>query len=149
VRGNHDDRYTSFQPGGENLHRRIVKHMGLTFMGLEGSMNYNNGPVQYNNLDMTTMVMQMGLPLTLRRWRRGCGVDVLVTHSPARGIHDKEDIAHRGFRGLRSFMSWYQPRFMLHGHVHTWDRRDTVRTLYKKTCVMNINPFMVIDIDPL
>jgi Icc-related predicted phosphoesterase len=87
--------------------------------------------------------------LTLRRWTRGCGVDVLVTHSPARGIHDKEDVAHRGFRGLRRFMSWYRPRYMLHGHVHTWDRRDTVRTQYKDTCVMNINPCTVIDIDPL
>jgi Icc-related predicted phosphoesterase len=149
VRGNHDERYTEKPPGGDNLHRRVIKHMGLTFAGLEGSMRYNNGPIQYSDFDMTMMVMKMGLPLRIGRWRHGHGVDVLATHSPPRGIHDKEDLAHRGFRGLKRFMDWYRPRYMLHGHVHTWDRRDTVKTKYKNTCVMNINPFTVFEIDPV
>jgi Icc-related predicted phosphoesterase len=149
VRGNHDERYMEAPPGGENLHRRIVRHQGLTFAGLEGSMRYNRGAIQYNDFDMTWMVMQMGLPIAFHRWRHGGGIDVLVTHSPAQGIHDKEDLAHRGFRGLKRFMDWYHPRYMVHGHVHTWDRRDIVKTTYKETCVMNINPFTVLDIDPL
>ena len=149
VRGNHDERYSDMRPGGENLHRRLVKYQGLTFIGLEGSMNYNKGAVQYDDLEVTLMVMHMGLSLGYRRWRHGHGVDVLVAHSPARGIHDKDDRPHRGFWALRRFMDWYRPRYMLHGHVHTWDRRDIVRTQYKDTCVMNINPFTVLEIDPL
>lgn len=149
VRGNHDQRYDENPPGGENLHQRIITHRGLTFAGLEGSMRYNSGDIQYDDLSMTWMVMKMGLSLGWRRWRRGVGVDVLVTHSPAYGIHDRSDLAHRGFKGLLRFMDWYRPRYMLHGHVHTWDRRDTVRTCYKDTCIMNINPFTVLDIDPL
>lgn len=149
VRGNHDERYAEKPPGGENLHRRVIEHEGLTFAGLEGSMRYNNGGPQYSDLEMDWMVTRMGLNLGLRRWRYGHGVDVLVTHSPAYGIHDKSDRAHQGFRGLLRFMDWYRPRYMLHGHVHTWDRRDTVRSSYKGTCVMNINPFTVLEIEPV
>lgn len=148
VRGNHDERYIENPPGGDNLHQRVITHGGLTFAGLEGSMRYNKGDIQYAEETMTWMVMTMGPGLRWRRMRSGHGVDVLVTHSPAFGIHDRPDAAHRGFRALKLFMTWYQPRYMLHGHVHTWDRRDTVRTKYKDTCVMNINPFTVLEIDP-
>jgi len=149
VRGNHDEGYAENPPGGENLHRQVIQHRGLTFAGLEGSMNYNRGEVQYTDFEVNWMVLRMGPKLGWRRWRSGHGVDVLVTHSPAYGIHDRDDLAHRGFKGLRRFLDWYRPRYMLHGHVHTWDRRDTVRTKYKDTCVININPFTVLDIDPL
>ena len=149
VRGNHDERYTESPPGGDDLHHRIIEHQGLTFAGLEGSMRYNRGSIQYSEFDMSLMVLQMGPSLIFNRWRRGHGIDILVTHSPARGIHDKEDLAHRGFSSLKRFMAWYRPRYMLHGHVHTWDRRDIVKTRYKDTCVMNINPFTVLNIDPV
>ncbi|MFW5772038.1 MAG: hypothetical protein ACOCZH_01855, partial [Phototrophicaceae bacterium] len=36
VRGNHDEVYTEKPPGGEDLHRRVVRYGGLTFTGLEG-----------------------------------------------------------------------------------------------------------------
>ena len=149
VRGNHDERYEEKPPGGENLHRRVIEHQGLTFAGLEGSMKYRNGVAQYTDMEMDWMVTQMGVGLGLRRWQQGHGIDVLVTHSPPFGIHDKSDLAHRGFKGLLRFMDWYRPRYMLHGHVHTWDRRDTVTTCYNDTCVMNINPFTVLEIEPL
>jgi Icc-related predicted phosphoesterase len=148
VRGNHDERYADDPPGGQNLHRRFVTHRGLTFIGLEGSFNYNRGDVQYGEVEMMGMVLAMGPGLGLRRWRYGRGVDVLVTHAPARGIHDRPTRAHRGFRALRRFMDWYRPRYLLHGHVHTWDRRDIVRTVYGDTCVMNINPMTVLEIEP-
>jgi len=112
-------------------------------------VRYNKGKIQYTNSTMTGMVMRMGLSIGWQRWRQGRGVDVLVTHAPPFGIHDKPDLAHKGFTGLLRFMEWYRPRYLLHGHVHTWDRRDTVRTQYRETCVMNINPFTVLEIDPL
>lgn len=143
VRGNHDERYSEAPPGGENLHMRVVTHRGLTFAGLEGCMRYNNGEIQYTEAQMLWMVVQMGLSPALRR-----GLDVLVTHSPPRGIHDRPDRAHTGFKSLLRFMSWYRPRYLLHGHTHTWDRRDIVQTQYRATCVMNINPITLLDIEP-
>lgn len=149
VRGNHDEHYREQPPGGENLHRRFIEYGGLTFIGIEGSMRYNGGDIQHSEREVLWMVLWMWLGLSQRRRRHGHGVDVLVTHSPAFGIHDRQDVAHRGFKALLRFMQWYRPRYMLHGHVHTWDRRDVVRTKYLDTCIININPVTVLDIDPV
>lgn len=149
VRGNHDERYENEPPGGEDLHQRVITHQGLTFAGLEGSMQYNGGPIQYSDFQMRMMVYQMGAGMYLRQRQRGHAVDFFVTHSPAFGIHDKKDLPHTGFKAFLQYMRWYKPRYMLHGHVHTWDRRETVKTQYHETCVMNINPVTLLEVDPL
>jgi Icc-related predicted phosphoesterase len=46
------------------------------------------------------------------------GVDIVVTHSPARGLGDREDPAHLGFQAFRELMEEFQPAYLLHGHVH-------------------------------
>lgn len=148
VRGNHDDGYKDVPPGGEDLHGRLVEYGGLSFYGIEGSIRYNNSPIQYTEAEMSRMVIGAGLRLRLRRMRMGFGMDVLVTHSPARGIHDAEDLPHQGFTSLLKFMDWYRPRYMLHGHVHTYDRRTVTETQYLDTYIMNINPVTVLDIEP-
>lgn len=148
VRGNHDEGYKDAPPGGEDLHGRLVEYGGLSFYGLEGSIRYNNSPIQYTEAEMSRMVIGAGLRLRLRRMRMGFGMDVLVTHSPARGIHDAEDLPHQGFTSLLKFMDWYRPRYMLHGHVHTYDRRTVTETQHLDTYIMNINPVTVLDIEP-
>lgn len=149
VRGNHDTGYEERPPGGENLHRRIVEYEGLTFAGLEGSIRYNRGPIQYTDGEMMRFVVGMCVPIGIRQASRGGKrLDVLVTHSPAKGIHDAEDRPHHGLQALIRFMDWYRPRYMLHGHVHTYDRRVTTRTQYRDTCVMNINPVTLLEIEP-
>ena len=149
VRGNHDETYEENPPGGVDLHKQVVTYRGLTFAGLEGSIRYNKGIIQYTQAEMKMMVVSMGPKIALNRIRHNRGIDIFVTHSPARNIHDGEDYPHRGFDGFLNFMKWYRPRYMLHGHVHTWDRRKTIRTQYEETCVMNINPFTVLEIDPV
>ena len=149
VRGNHDERYDERPPGGENLHLKIVRFNGLVFAGLEGSMKYNKGKIQYTDGQMRWKVLGMAPAMLWNRWRRGHGVDILVTHSPAYGIHDAEDLPHTGFKALLQFMRWYRPRYMVHGHVHTYDRRKQVETEYYDTVIHNINPFVVLDIDPV
>lgn len=148
VRGNHDEIYNTNPPGGEDLHRRIVQYGGLSFAGLEGSMQYNKGDIQYTELQMLSMVLKLGPRMRYRRWRHGHNVDVLVTHSPVRGIHDMPDLPHTGFKAMLRYLDWYRPRYMLHGHVHTYDRRKQTRTQYGDTCIMNINPITVLEIDP-
>lgn len=149
VRGNHDEIYDRQPPGGEDLHMRVVKFRGLTFTGLEGSIRYNQGKIQYTDGEMYRKVARMGPQMLVRRAQKGFGVDVLVTHSPAKGIHDAEDRPHHGFNALLRFMEWYRPRYMFHGHVHTYDRRKTVDSVYLDTRILNINPFMVLEIDPI
>ncbi len=147
VRGNHDERYEENPPGGDDLHGRLIEYGGLTFYGLEGSMKYNRSHIQYTDGQMTRMVMRAYPTLAYNQLQRG-GLDILVTHSPPAGIHDEQDIPHRGFKGLLKFMDWYRPRYLLHGHVHTWDRRKTTETKYEDTCVMNINPVTVLEVNP-
>lgn len=148
VRGNHDTQYDDRPPGGENLHMRLVEYGGLSFVGLEGSRRYNDSSIQYSEFDMMRMVLRMWLRMRYRRRRTGRAVDVLVTHSPPYGIHDLDDLPHTGFKALLRFMDWYRPRYLLHGHVHTYDRRAVTRTQYLDTCVMNINPITVLEIEP-
>jgi uncharacterized protein len=149
IRGNHDERYKDTPPGGEDLHGRLVEYKGLTFYGLEGCIRYNDSPIQYTEGEMSRMVLGAGLRLRYRRMRFGAGVDFFVTHSPPRGIHDAEDLPHRGFASFLKFLDWYRPRYMLHGHVHTYDRRTTTRTHHLDTMIININPVTVLDVEPI
>ncbi|MEQ8674973.1 MAG: metallophosphoesterase [Aggregatilineales bacterium] len=149
VRGNHDEMYDAYPPGGENLHRRVLKFKGLTFAGLEGSIKYNKGKIQYTQTEMLSQVVKMAPHMLYRRYRYGYGADIFVTHSPAKGIHDAEDYPHTGLSGLLRFVQWYRPRYMVHGHVHTYDRRKTTRTEYYATQIVNINPITVMEIDPV
>lgn len=144
VRGNHDSRYEPEHPGGDNLHSRMIGFKGLSFAGLEGSLDYNGEPVQYTELAMYSMVLKFAPIPLLRRLRHGYGVDVMVTHAPPRGIHDLKDRAHRGFRSFRLMLWLYRPRYLLHGHVDTWDNRRPTVTQVGPTEVININPVKVL-----
>lgn len=149
VRGNHDERYDQSPPGGIDLHESFFEYKGVTFVGLEGCIRYNKGKIQYTQSEMYRKVMRMAPRMKFEQLRRGHPIDFFVAHSPPRGIHDiEDDYPHRGFNAFLGFMSWYRPRYLLHGHVHTWDRRKDVETRYKDTLVMNINPYTVIEVEP-
>jgi uncharacterized protein len=147
VRGNHDTNYSPDRPGGDNLNRRIIKFKGLTFAGLEGSPRYNLEPLQYTEGEMLLMVLKLAPRLLWNRLRRGYGVDVMVTHSPPRDIHDLPDRTHRGFRSLRLLIRLFKPRYFLHGHVDTWDRRRPTTTHFGGTEIININPLKVLTLE--
>jgi Icc-related predicted phosphoesterase len=148
VRGNHDTRYQPHHPGGDNLHMQIKTCGDHSFAGLEGSICYNNGPIQYTQSEMFLNVLRLMPRLLLMQSMRGYSVDVMVTHSPPWGIHDlSDDFAHRGFRAFRYLMQWAHPRFLIHGHVDTWDRRKATKTEFARTTVININPYKVLTLD--
>lgn len=114
VRGNHDVRYEDDPHlGGTNLDGRIEEFGGLRFAGLEGSLDYREGIVGYSQAQMSRRAAVLGL----RGYLTG-GIDVLVTHAPARGHGDLEDAPHQGFDAFNGLLDWVHPRLMLHGHVH-------------------------------
>jgi Icc-related predicted phosphoesterase len=148
VRGNHDERYEPHQPGGDNLHHCIQHYGGFSFAGLEGSQRYNRGPVQYSDGEMRLFVLSMLPRLTLRRLLRGYGVDMFIAHAPPRGIHDlPDDHAHRGFQAFLLLMRWARPRYLIHGHVDTWDSRKPTETVFGSTTVININPVRLLTLE--
>ena len=63
--------------------------------------------------------------------------DVLVTHAPARGIGDGEDMVHRGYKSFLRLMEKYHPSYMLHGHVHMpYDYTLTPENQYQGTTII-------------
>ncbi|MEM7130938.1 MAG: metallophosphoesterase [Chloroflexota bacterium] len=133
--------------GGVNLHTKCYREGDLLMVGLEGSIRYNNAPrYQYTDSQMWMNIAKVFPEMLLNRIRYGRWLDVLVTHSPPRGIHDEEDRAHQGFRSFIPFMRWFKPRYLLHGHIHIY-RRDTVtETVYQDTKVINVYPYKILDL---
>lgn len=156
VRGNHDrgpqytveGRVLQQVQGGVDIHGRVVIRSGLLLAGLEGSMRYRPGaPFMYTESEMRWEVTRLLPQLLYCRLRYGRFLDILVTHSPPFGIHDRPDLAHVGFKVFRAFMQWFKPRYLLHGHVHIY-RNDTVRmTRFEETTVINVYPYHFIRLD--
>ena len=134
--------------GATNLHERTEREGRILLAGLEGSIRYNSAArFQYTDNEMMLKVMGMAPKLMRNRIRFGRYLDVLVTHSPPLGIHDQPDRAHTGFRSFLTFMRWYKPRFLLHGHVHLYRHNLVTRTQYDQTEVINVYPFQVLNLD--
>jgi uncharacterized protein len=81
--------------------------------------------------------------LWLNKLRYGRFLDVLITHAPPRGIHDQPDRCHTGFDAFGWFLTTFQPRYHLHGHIH---KRDTGHTHLGSTDVMNVYPFRELEV---
>ena len=148
VRGNHDHTRAftdapsgSLGPGTVDLHARSVYSQGLLIAGLEGSMEYNGGPLQYTEAGMRLQIARLVPQLLRNRLRHGRYLDILVTHAPPQGIHDQPDRCHSGFACFRTFLHHFRPRYHLHGHIHVYDRLTPTRTRFEETIVINAYGF--------
>jgi Icc-related predicted phosphoesterase len=153
VHGNHDqpehksDGRVLAEPGGWiNVDRRTVEVKGLLIGGLEGCMRYRpNAKYQHTEAAMTLRAWQMVPLLLYNHARYGRYLDILITHAPPFGIHDGADLPHRGFQIYLWLMRQFQPRYLLHGHKHIYGR-ETRRSSYRDTQVVNIYPFQIIEL---
>lgn len=135
--------------GATNLHLRTYQEGPLLLAGLEGSIRYNNAPrYQYTDSEMWRNVAHLVPQLIYNRLRYGRWLDVLVAHSPPKGIHDEKDRAHQGFKSFLAFMRWFRPRYLLHGHIHLYRQNTVTRTLYHDTEVVNVYPYRILDLEP-
>lgn len=115
VRGNHDGRYDRRPPSGcIDVDGRVYEHKGLRVFGLGGSMRYREGKDMYTEQEMKREIRRARGQITASR-----GFDILLTHSPARGWGDMEDLPHRGFSCFNDLLERYHPMYMIHGHVHS------------------------------
>jgi Icc-related predicted phosphoesterase len=118
---------------------------GLIIAGLGGSMRYNRGPNQYTNFEMYLEIFKMLPRLLWNRLVHGRFVDILLTHAPPEGIHDKEDKCHRGFRAFLLFMKKFRPKYLVHGHIHLYDLSDVRLSKFGETEVINAYSHYIID----
>ena len=95
---------------------------------------------------MWLAILRMLPALVANRIRRGRFIDILVTHAPPRGIHDRPDPAHRGFAAFRTFLRWFRPRYHVHGHTHVYDSRTVTQTQFGDTTVVNAYGARTIDL---
>ena len=110
VFGNHDE---DGPEGGICIDGRVYEFEGLRILGLGGSMRYRQGKNMYTEDEMTGRFLRI-LP---RVWLKG-GIDIFVSHAPARGYGDLDDLAHKGFEIFNGILKRYKPKYMLHGHIH-------------------------------
>lgn len=148
VHGNHDGSYRENEPGGcICVDDSVYVWKGLRIMGLGGSIRYNNreDSFQYTEREMRRRVRKL--------WRKAHhvgGIDLLLTHSPAAGLNDSTDRAHKGFACFNDLMDEYEPQWFVHGHVHlNYDAKLPRVCTRGKTTVINATERYVFEIpDP-
>ncbi len=114
VRGNHDGIYDRNPPlGCIDIDDKVYDYKGVRMLGLGGSMRYKPGKDMYTEAEMRRRIRKLSGQIALKG-----GFDILVTHAPAKGLGDMEDLPHRGFECFNDLMDKYHPAYMLHGHVH-------------------------------
>lgn len=114
VRGNHDGSYDRKPPEGcIDIDDRVYNFRGLRILGLGGAMRYHPGPDMYTEEEMRRRIRRMKSRITLMN-----GFDLLVTHAPAKGYGDMDDLPHRGFACFNELLDRWHPAYMCYGHVH-------------------------------
>jgi calcineurin-like phosphoesterase family protein len=126
---------------------RIVDVAGLRIAGLGGSIRYSNGPNQWTERQQARRVRSLARAAQRRYRRDGRGVDVLLTHSPPRGVGDREDPPHRGFTCLHDAVRRIRPAMLLHGHIHPHGATLPEHRL-NGTRVINTVGYKILDITP-
>ena len=157
VLGNHAEEITRVGEQGAPRHPegstdvgfKVVRDpaSGLLLAGLPGSPRYSGrDPVQFTEFDMIWRMVRMAPRLIWNRIRHGRALDVLITHSPPRDVGDREDLAHRGFQSMRRFVELTRPMYMLHGHIHLYDRNEPYTHRLYETDVINVFPYRRLDL---
>jgi Icc-related predicted phosphoesterase len=153
VLGNHDDETAASRGEEYSLARvydsvanatgaidagsRVRNEEGLIIAGIPGCMRYNRGRNQYTEFQMWLKAFALAPRLFLNKIFKGRAVDVLLTHAPPKGIHDRNDLCHRGFASFLWLMRVFKPRYLIHGHIHLYDLNDVRVSDYRGTSVVN------------
>ena len=134
VPGTHDGGYAQRPPEGcQCIDGKLVTVGGLRILGLGGSALYNGGPHQYTERQMRRRIHRLRLKLALTG-----GVDIVLTHAPVRGFGDEDNMTHRGFEAFLPLLDQYQPRYLVHGHIHQRYGANRPRCYqYNETTIVN------------
>jgi len=149
VKGRYGSRGGWEYPGGcENIDGHVIRYRKILIAGLEGSIRYNNSPdFQYTEREMAWKMWQLAPTLLMNKLLYGRYVDILITHAPPQGVHDKSDRCHQGFRAFVTFMERFRPRYLIHGHVHVYNPLEQTDSVYLDTRVLNTYGYRKLEID--
>lgn len=161
VAGNHDltalearGVYRWAEDGVEELDRstgaidmgfKLRTERGLIILGLPGSMLYNKGANQYSEFRMSLRLALLVPKLCFNKLFRGRAMDIVLTHASPLGIHDRDDLCHRGFKCYLWLMRVFKPKWLIHGHIHLYDLADVRISSYDETTVINAFGHWILD----
>lgn len=108
VLGNHDYKGDLEYFNLQNIHNKPIRLNDMTIVGLEGCVRYKS---------------EKDAPLhTQEEIHQICSVlppcEIVFSHNSPYLIHDKDDLAHEGYTGLRDYIDKHQPSYVFHGHQH-------------------------------
>jgi uncharacterized protein len=153
VPGNHDPAYNNKDcstqvEGGCLFDQHVEQVLGLNIAGLGGSVRYKpNSPNQYTQNQMYLRIASFFPKLLWHLNRTGKILDIMIAHSPPRGIHDDNDKAHIGFKAFRDFIRVVKPRYFLHGHTIVYKGNVVPPvTQVGETTVINVYPYYILEI---
>jgi Icc-related predicted phosphoesterase len=132
--------------GAVHIGSKVKNEGKLIVAGLGGCMLYNNGINQYTDFQMYLEIIKIIPGLLFNRIAHGRFLDVLLTHAPPKGIHDKNDKCHSGFKAFLWFMKTFKPKFLVHGHIHLYDLCDSRLTKWENTVIVNAFSHYVINL---
>ena len=102
---------------------------------------YGQGTYMYTERQMRRRIARL-----YYRIRRAVGVDIVVTHAPARHLGDREDLAHRGFSCFAWLIGRFRPKYFVHGHVHrNYGHNIPRRIEHGDTVILNACGYTVFD----
>jgi Icc-related predicted phosphoesterase len=144
VRGNHDEDFGYYAPGGcICIEDRVHICNGIRVLGLGGSYRYRDGTNFYTEKQMVKRIKKLWFSL----WHHK-GFDILLTHAPAYQLNDMDNLSHRGFECFIELMDKYAPKYFIHGHVHRNYGIDIPQKCkYNNTTVINACGYCVIEYD--
>ncbi|MCQ2594464.1 MAG: metallophosphoesterase [Treponemataceae bacterium] len=119
----------------------------LLMAGASGSKLYNNGQCQYTDKQMKYRLIKMIPQLYYNKWRYGRYLDIFLTHTPPKDIHDKSDPCHQGFDCYRWFLKKFKPTYMIHGHIHLYDIQDIRVSKFEETTIINAFSHYILEFD--
>lgn len=157
-----------FVPGNHDFHLQVypgpalqdMRRSGVTVLGFPG--NYG-----FEEMTLPNSMTVLGIPFVtnLPRWAfnsteseindyllKKTKADIVVSHSPIKGVLDADDISHQGIGCYMDFLQRVNPKLWFCGHVH--DKYGSKKI--GKTTVYNLsmcnkdyihaNPPVVIDL---
>ncbi|MBQ9059662.1 MAG: metallophosphoesterase [Firmicutes bacterium] len=144
IRGNHDDPLIEEPPGGcICIEDQVYVHEGLRIAGLGGSYQYRDGRNMFTEAQMRKRARRL-----MPKIRKQGGLDILMTHAPARGINDFDSLSHRGFETFGDLLDRYHPQVFVHGHIHkNYGVRIPQRTELGRTTVINAYEHCIFEIE--
>jgi Predicted phosphoesterases, related to the Icc protein len=141
VHGNHNVDYIKNPPEGcLSVEDNIVNYKGIRILGLGGSYFYGREEFQYTEEQMEKRIRKLKKKLW---WNKG--FDILLTHAPAYGLGDGNDMCHRGFKSFVALMDKFSPKYLIHGHQHLNYKKQPRIIHYNSTEIINAYGYYILD----